>query len=318
LTTCIKPKDVFGVNPKKFNYEKDKDKMFIPLEKKICKSQRFPFSKSPEMTYHAVTRGWLVNGIVRRVDPCRRSLAQFIREEITDKLSKVGDEGDRGVKAFCGIQPGEQEKLKFAGMSRPSIVSLTKLAREEKTVAETIKLVFRPNIFRYLNHISWSVCLTDYVDSIEGRQMECSSGHMFANARSIAKVNAAAMAGDGSLDGISLLKPDGVSNSMGSVKDLVDTTLNTKVSLSQGGYGDFGRSAKNDGTKLTRMFSPEDEIAYGNFMGWGGAGGSLSLVDRERDISFAYCMNAMHPNLIGGVRTRRILLALQAALSPCP
>jgi len=309
-TIPIEPKDVFGVDPKEFEYQRDKDKMFIPLEAKICKGKRFPFSKSSKnMTYHAVTRGWLVNGIVRRVDG--RSLAQFIREEITLPLSEVGDEGDRKVQFFCGISPTEQEKLKFADMSRPGIVSSLKLLLNEKTITETAKFGFRPNIFRYLRHVSWGF---DYIDSTEGRQMECSSAHMFANARSIAKVNAAGMARDGSLDGVCLMSPDGVSNSMGDVVPQVDATLGINVSLSKGGYGDFKSFTGNDGTKRSKMLLSEDKKAYGNFMGWGGAGGSLSLVDRERDISFAYCMNAMHPNLVGGVRTRRILQALQDAL----
>ena len=49
-------------------------------------------------------------------------------------------------------------------------------------------------------------------------------------------------------------------------------------------------------------------------MGWGGIGGSLSLVDREREISFAYCMNGVGLNMLGGVRTRRILTELQQAM----
>ncbi|KAL3078206.1 hypothetical protein niasHS_012093 [Heterodera schachtii] len=35
--------------------------------------------------YHAVTFGWLIDQIIRRVDPQRRGISQFVREEITDK-----------------------------------------------------------------------------------------------------------------------------------------------------------------------------------------------------------------------------------------
>lgn len=33
--------------------------------------------------YHAITYGWVVDMLVRRVDPKKRSLGTFIREEVT-------------------------------------------------------------------------------------------------------------------------------------------------------------------------------------------------------------------------------------------
>lgn len=49
-----------------------------------------------------------------------------------------------------------------------------------------------------------------------------------------------------------------------------------------------------------RNFHLDDVKVYGNFVGWRGIGGSLGLVDREREISFAYCMNGAELNLLGG------------------
>lgn len=37
-------------------------------------------------TYHAMTRGLLLDGILRRVDPAKRSMAQFVEEEICKPL----------------------------------------------------------------------------------------------------------------------------------------------------------------------------------------------------------------------------------------
>lgn len=36
--------------------------------------------------YHAVSRGWLINEIVRRVDPAHRTVGQFLRDEVTRPL----------------------------------------------------------------------------------------------------------------------------------------------------------------------------------------------------------------------------------------
>ena len=57
--------------------------------------------------YHACTRGWILSGIVRRVDPQRRTLAQFMRDEICTPL---------GLKIYCGVSPEEQTRLHFADM----------------------------------------------------------------------------------------------------------------------------------------------------------------------------------------------------------
>lgn len=303
-TIAIQPEDVFGVDG---------------LEQKICEAKRYPPSSSPQLCYHAHTRGWIVSGILRRVDPLGRSLGQFLKEEITDPLSKVSDSGD--VKFFCGIPVENQSSLKFASIDQGSklynttVLALPALAGYgDKVTAETIKVLLRKDVRRQV--VSWldtpNVSF-DYLDSPEGRSMEYSSAGMFANARSIALVNAAAMAGDGSFNGVRLLSPDAVSNSMGDVVSRIDTAMDLYYGLSRGGYGSF--KGIYGGSHHSRIFHPDDNAAYGNFMGWGGIGGSLSLVDRERGVSFAYCMNGFGMSMIGGVRTRRILQEVQKAMA---
>ena len=39
-----------------------------------------------QRAYHAITRGWILSSVVRRIDASKRSLGQYIQEEITDKL----------------------------------------------------------------------------------------------------------------------------------------------------------------------------------------------------------------------------------------
>ena len=33
--------------------------------------------------YHAITRGWIVNELFRRVDPAGRTIGEFLRQEIS-------------------------------------------------------------------------------------------------------------------------------------------------------------------------------------------------------------------------------------------
>lgn len=297
-----------------------------PLEQKICEAQRFPPSSSPAMAYHALTRGWIVSGILRRTDPSGRSLGRFLREEVTDPLSKAGENEDGEVTFFCGIPREDQPNYSFADIKlgflpyRVTTEMIPALAGYgDKPTAEFAKLFLRSDIRRPV--VSWLTVdrlpSFHFENSSEGRSIESPSAGMMANARSMALINAAAMAGDGSIHGVRLLSPEGVSNSMGDIVTQKDNIVDHWFGLSRGGYGSFKHVWQKGGGESyrTRMFLPDDEIAYGDLIGWGGLGGSLSLVDRERDISFAYCMNATGLNLLGGVRTRRILMELQKAMA---
>jgi len=303
-TILITPQDVFGVEP---------------LDQLISEAERYPNSSTPQLAYHAHTRGWIVDGILRRVDPFGRSLGQFLKEEITDPLSKTLSED---VKFFCGIPREDQANHKFASISKGSdaynlaMLILPSLAGfGDPSVAETVKLLLgRKDVRKQV--VSWietPLPSLDYIDSPEGRSMEYPSAGMMANARSMALINATAMAGDGSWDGLRLLSPEGVAHSFGDVVTRTDQAMDLRYGLSRGGYGSF--KDIDCGSYHGRIFHPVDNEAYVNLMGWGGIGGSLSLVDRKRDISFAYCMNAFGLSMLGGARTRRILLALQKVMA---
>ena len=303
-TIPITPEDIFGLDG---------------LEQKICQAPRYPPSSSPTPTsYHAHTRGWIVNGILRRVDPSGRSLGRFLKEEVTGPLSKVSETGE--VKFFCGIPEEEQATMTFANIEQgsdlyniPALILPSFAGFREKVTAETIKVLLREDVRKQV--VSWlkpPLVSMEYIDSPEARSMEYSSAGMFANARSIAFINAAAMAGDGSINGVRLLSNEGVKTSMGDIITRADASLDLSFGVSRGGYGSF--EGLDCGSYQSRIFHPDDNIAFKGFMGWGGIGGSLSLVDREREISFAYCMNGFGLNMLGGVRTRRILTALQMAI----
>ena len=53
----------------------------------IIESQTPVWKPGTKSGYHAVTYGWLVDQIIRRVDPKKRSVGQFFREEIAEKHS---------------------------------------------------------------------------------------------------------------------------------------------------------------------------------------------------------------------------------------
>ena len=62
--------------------------------------------------YHAVTRGWVLSGIIRRVDPRGRTLGQFMQDEVCAPLS---------LDIFCGMEPSLQAVHEFADVKDISI-----------------------------------------------------------------------------------------------------------------------------------------------------------------------------------------------------
>ena len=297
-TIVITPEDVANVDA---------------LEMKICAAADSPAGDNPRM-YHSITRGWLVNGILRRVDPGGRSLGTFIREEIAKPLD---------ITYICGIPKEEQGDYEYANMSQGSI--LYNLCMQilpamsgfgDVQLASLLKVLLKKDNLISKQVVSWLKLppTPGFNDTQEGRSLEISSAGMFTNARSMAKINAV-MAGDGSFGGVRLLSEEGVRNSMSAIKPAVDLALETPIGFSKGGFGRFSDSFGDADRPVTPpIYHADDRIAFGDFIGWGGWGGSISFWDRDREIAFSYCMNAMEPFVIGGPRTRRILLELQKVI----
>lgn len=93
------------------NYKKDRKvstadlRAIEPLERTIEGSGYW--NLTGERHYHACTRGWVLSGILRRVDPQRRTLGQFMKEEVSDPLH---------VDILCGIPADQQKKYNFANV----------------------------------------------------------------------------------------------------------------------------------------------------------------------------------------------------------
>jgi CubicO group peptidase (beta-lactamase class C family) len=57
--------------------------------------------------YHAITRGWIINEVFRRVDPAGRTVGEFFREDISGPLE---------VDAFIGVKEDELKRVKRVSM----------------------------------------------------------------------------------------------------------------------------------------------------------------------------------------------------------
>jgi len=95
-----------------------------------------------ERGYHALTRGWIVSAVVRRVDPKQRTLGMFLQEEVGEPL---------GITYFCGITntpEGRAAEIPSAGM-HPNVLSMAKVKRVHGKQGKARR---RPN------HVRKSVC----------------------------------------------------------------------------------------------------------------------------------------------------------------
>ena len=63
---------------------------------------RFRKGKRSKREYHAITRGWIVNEVFRRVDPGGRTVGEFLSEEISRPLE---------ADAIIGVKEGELHRI---------------------------------------------------------------------------------------------------------------------------------------------------------------------------------------------------------------
>ena len=65
----------------------------------------------PELTMRSLARGWLLDGVLRRVDPRGRGMAEFVEEEVCKPL---------GVEHYkLAIPEEEQHKFNIAHIGPP-------------------------------------------------------------------------------------------------------------------------------------------------------------------------------------------------------
>jgi CubicO group peptidase (beta-lactamase class C family) len=220
--------------------------------------------------YHAVSQGFLENEIVRRVTG--RTLGTFFREEVAGPL---------GADFHIGLP--ESEDGRVAEIIPPGPEAMAEAAAaagvDESSVAARA-LLSCPLTGSEPNTRAW-------------RAAEIPAAGGTGNARSVARVHSA-LANGGTVDGVTLLTPEGVERIFVEQCHQVDQVLNVKLRLGTG----FGLMNE------TVPLSPNPRACF-----WGGWGGSVAVVDLDAHLSFAYVMNRMAGGLVGDIRGAMLALA---------
>jgi len=253
--------------------------------------------------YHAVARGWIVSAVVRRVDPKKRTLGKFIREEICEPL---------GIPHFNGIPEQEQANYKIVDMvPQPVMNALLCDILPAKLGLAPPHILAAMAMFKNNKDSHWLIPTYDFET---GKQLFCNipelraceipSGGMHTNARSMAKVNAC-MANGGKLGNVRIMSEKACADSMGCCISKLDKNLSFATPMTQGGFGDSGKA---EGAAL----DPVKQKAVNGFVGWEGLGGSMSFWHPEKHVAVSYVMNGM---LNMGDRGTHLMCALSSIIS---
>jgi len=236
-----------------------------------------------ESGYHALTFGYLVGEVVRRVDG--RSLGTFMREEITEPL---------GIsKLYIGVP--ESEEPHFAKVYDRS--ELTPEQEEmRKQFFEGDSLVGRA-MGAHLN--AGGRTLQDLLNSREGHAAEIPAVSGVGCARDLARFYAA-LANDGELDGVRIMSPDRVRTIGERQTFRPDKVIIMPVGWALG-YMTGGAPGWPQGPRT-------------NSFGHPGLGGSVGFADPEIGMAFGFVPNALKSDLIGAGRATELADAARACL----
>ena len=250
----------------------------------------YPGDGTQSREYHAVSRGWVVNEIFRRIDPLGRTLGEFLQQDINeplgvearvglgkDELSRVHKVRHRGF-AFELL---ESLKPKFLGRRVPHslfrllsrILRILPKARKRMTRGAPVPYTGMDGILFFNEE---SVALG-----------ETPSANTKSSARTLAKI-AAMMSAGGHFSGHEYLG-QGAWDAMHAhpTEELMGGAIPTR--FTQGGVNQFLESSDSSSV-LEQDFNTGRE----GFFGWMGLGGSIFQWNPKLDIGFGYTVTELH------------------------
>jgi CubicO group peptidase (beta-lactamase class C family) len=210
--------------------------------------------------YHAVTYGWLVGEVVRRITG--KSLGTYLRDEVAGPL---------GADVHIGLAPEHDARV------APLIPPPPPSAEEMNLFTEILK---DPESLLAKTFLNPMVALTD-VNTRHWRGAEIPAANGHTNARALARVYGALSSG-GKADGVKVLTPSAIE--IGYTEQSVgpDAVLPLYTRI---GIGFF-------------LSTPEEKLGPNpRSFGHGGMGGSLGFADPDTRLGFGYVMNEMHAGM---------------------
>jgi len=238
--------------------------------------------------YHAVTYGWLVGEVVRRVSG--RSLGRFFADEVAGPL---------GLDFWIGAPDSVHDRIvHLIPMGLPPGIDLgTKADGSPYGMIEMLDMLMGPGnlMGRALSAPGGAFADQDVWNTPEVWRAEVPAANGITNAASLARMYAATVS---EVDGVRLLSESTVKEATVRQTHGADSVLIFEIPFASGFMLDGG---------MAKLGSP---TAFGHY----GAGGSLGFGDHERGIGFGYVMNRMDLGVAGDPRTSGLIDAVYASL----
>ena len=231
--------------------------------------------------YHALTFGYLVGEVVRRVAGV--TIGRYCRDEIAGPL---------GIDFHIGLDPRDDSRCAEVIASPPPPPG------QPNPMAEAAAADPESMVMKTVNNPPGALRLST-INSRAWRAAEIPAANGHTNARALARFYGA-LARGGELDGVRILSPAHIErcySEQSSGPDAVMFGLPMRFGL---------------GYRLTQpaaRYGPNPH-AFGHT----GAGGSLGFADPDAKIGFAYTMNQMGPHILIDPRVTTLLDALYVSL----
>lgn len=215
--------------------------------------------------YHAVTYGWIVGGIVKGVTG--RHIKDFIAEEIATPLG-VADE------MYVGIPAGLDDRLTTLKI---------------QVAGEGLPIPDDADFYKAMPKLMWP-----HFNGMPFRQACLPSGNGHFTARALARMYAA-LAGDGSVDGVRLVSPGRRAHMQRVMTTDVDRVLGVAMTKGIGFFmgGEVNGIHGATGPRTSAFGHP-------------GAGGSVAFADPDAGLAVAVTINKMQSPLPGEGTTLEI------------
>jgi len=236
--------------------------------------------------YHALSLGFYEGELMRRVDPCHRSLGQFFHDEIATLL---------GEDVYIGL-PETIPNSRLATIAPPRPFQML-FGFPLRFTLEAVNR--RSNISRALEINPGTRVYFDE-PRIYARNLEVPSGGAVGTARAIAHAYGVFATGG---------------RELGLRKETLDLLAAPAIPPTRGFYDEC---LKGDGVQFSLGFMKPSRVwPFGSARSFGspGAGGSLGFADPTAGVGYAYVTSQMGTALTGDPRDMALRDALYAALA---
>ena len=237
--------------------------------------------------YHAVTRGWIVNELFRRVDPGHRTIGEYLHEDVSSPL---------GADAVIGVQQYDLHRISavsplgfgfhFRESFKPRFMGRKVKENFFQLSGKLLRML--PSV-RHGTTAGAPAPIKDMkIESFNDAAVamgETPSANAHCSARGLAHI-AAAMASGGQWKGTEILNTQAW---QAMHEAPVKRDMGIRTTFTQGGVAHFPET-NAESTRLEHAANMGRE----GFYGWMGLGGSIFQWHPEKKIGFSFVPTSLH------------------------